>query len=146
MTRHVIQELPTFCFLACMESFLAENLRPVTQREILARIPDICGAHENDLGGFSGEFWPQVEKEFGLKVSLVEKIENGMPQTKSVFIKCKWHGRLDQVHWVRLLAANDECVLLMNPACVECPEKKAVSEFRSWILAAYLVELLPEIH
>lgn len=145
MIAFVPQERPTFCFLACLESFLAENGQLLSQRAILKRGGDAFGKNENDLGGFAAGYFPLLEKEFGLVVKGVEKVSNSMPRDESVFVLCKWDGRDDLNHWVRMLKADDQECLLMNPEHKHCPQEMKMPEFRPWILGLFLVKIRPPV-
>ena len=143
MTHYTTQEGQHFCFPACLESFLAENGKIVSQQETLKRTPDIFGAHANDLGGFAPNNFPRIEKEYGLTTQQI-KIDVPHPQltqTESVFVICKWQLDDNQVHWVRLLDWDKEHVSLMNPADNGQPQKIDTTKFLSWILGAYLVKI-----
>lgn len=142
MTHHVIQERYGFCFLACLSSFLTENGVALTQREILARLPDAFGKGD-DLGAFSITNFSLIENEFGLEVMKVKEFKNNMPKEESVFVLTKWKKDDRSIHWVRLLAMNRYVVLLMNPDEKESPQKIPTDDFMSWTIGSFLVKIRP---
>lgn len=135
------QERPTFCFLACLESFFAENGFLISQDEVLARVPAAFGLKANDLGAFSPQSHPLVEAEFKIKwTALGHNFVLPNIRTESVFVMTFWEGRQDQVHWVRLLKVTSTHVFLMNPQADHAPERRARGEFQSWAIYAACVQ------
>lgn len=142
MIAYVQQQRPTFCFLACVESFLAENGQLISQGEILKRAADVLGANENDLGAFAAANFGRIDKEFGLETRQVTAVNNQMPRTESVFALTKWAGRDDSIHWVRVLKIDAKDCLLMNPAHEHCPHRVDTPSLTNWIIALFLVRFI----
>lgn len=144
MSLRAIQEEPHFCFLACLQTFLAEQGVFLSQREILSRAPDIFGANPNDLGGFAAENFGRIEEEFGLKASVLEQGAIIVTPKESIFVLCHWEGRADQPHWVRLLSVDARHVYFMDPhpTCTEHPRKVEVQKFAEWWKRLYRVRWL----
>lgn len=134
---HVTQEIPTFCFLACLESFLAEHGILISQREILKKKPDVYGK-EGILGAFSDSNFKEIEGVYGIKTELIESSFNITPK-ESIFVICAWKGDMGNIHWVRLLGMTDDEVLLMNPACGTMPDKIKKDDFSHWLKRLYKV-------
>lgn len=56
------------CVLACLESFLAERGRSVTQKELIEKFPDLCHKGEKIEGAFAAS--PQSLKTVGEELGL----------------------------------------------------------------------------
>jgi len=84
------QEGQWYCFLACLESFLAEQGILVSQEEIRKKTPDIYGAHPTDLGGFAAHSFPRVAEAWGLEVTQIEATNGPTLRNESLFVLCRW--------------------------------------------------------
>lgn len=137
MIAYCRQETPTFCFLACLESFLNENGESLSQRDILARCQDVLGRNSNDLGAFSPQIQnrDRIAQEFGLSFDEVVGSCDIITPKESMFIMLEWAGRSDSIHWVRFLGRDKDYWYLMNPGhplAHETIEDAKIGSWKKW--------------
>ncbi len=126
------QENQHYCFLACLESFLAEQGQLVSQEDIRKKTSDIFGAHPNDLGAFSPQYFGRVAEAWDLEVTAVDTAVGSVVRTESIFALCHWEGDPQQAHWVRFLHADGVYAYLMDPGYEHCPRKIELTKFSLW--------------
>lgn len=130
----VRMERDTYCFPACLESFLADMGRRHPQREIIDQNPIEFKKGSRIEGALKPSELETVCAKWNLGVEKIEQIFFDS-DFESIFLFMFWKGSQSNIHWVRFMGADAAAqrVFLMEPSGSSGhPAEITLSEYRDW--------------
>lgn len=113
-----LQDKPTYCFPACLASYLGDLGVKVTQDEIIRQSPKELQMDSDRPGALKAQDLPAVLDKWKLLSTWIRDsaLDIHSP-TDAVFITLDWKGDTSSRHWVRFVGYDDEknCVRVMEP-------------------------------
>lgn len=139
-----IQETPTYCFPACLRSYLKGIGIQASQREIVERNRNEFRYGTAIEGAMAPDRLAPVMKTWGLKHRWLRNKFDIHPR-EAVLLTLYWGGDRSSRHWVRYLGRDSEdgCFVLMEPSGHNpFPAKITADQYNAWEGLAFKVSVI----
>lgn len=145
----VIQEQMTYCFPACLQSYLKDIGVEASQKEIVRRNPVEFKQGSDKEGALKPQELTVVMDEWKLKAEFMTDGRFTIHPGEAVFLTLDWLGETSSRHWIRFIGYDTvkERLLFMEPSGrSDFPAELSPAQMKDWRVLVFKISKGPDFN